>query len=108
MSTESTSPFTPEVVKAVVDHMNTDHPEDNLLIVRSLGGVPAATDARMTRVGPEGAEFQAELADGSTAAAVVPWAAPVLERAHIRAEVVRMYHEACDALGVAPRTAGEH
>jgi hypothetical protein len=38
----------------------------------------------------------------------VPWSAPIEERAQIRAEVVRMYHEACDALGIQPRAAGEH
>ena len=46
MADAPAAPFTPEISAAVADHMNTDHPEDNLLIVRSLGGVPDATDAR--------------------------------------------------------------
>ena len=38
----------------------------------------------------------------------VPWSRPLTERAEIRAEVVRMYHEACAALGIEPRAAKEH
>lgn len=105
--TTAPPPFTPEVVAAVVTHMNTDHPEDNVLIVRSLGGVPAATGARLVAVDPAGAHFEADTPDGPVAATVA-WAGPVTERAHIRHEVVRMYQEACAALGVTPRGEGEH
>jgi len=103
----SAAPFTPEVVAAVTAHMNTDHPEDNLLIVRSLGALPAATEATMVGCDEAGARFAA-VVDGGPVEALVPWSAPVTERAGIRQEVVRMYHEACTALGVEPRTAGEH
>ncbi|MBX3313950.1 MAG: DUF2470 domain-containing protein [Actinobacteria bacterium] len=103
----ATSPFTPEVVAAVTAHMNTDHPEDNLLIARSLGGAPDATGATMADVSPAGATFRVTSGDGERDV-TVPWAVEVTERATIRHEVVRMYHEACDALGVTPRGAEDH
>jgi putative heme iron utilization protein len=100
-------PFTPEISAAVTAHMNGDHVEDNLLIARSLGGQPTATAAVMTGVGPAGAAFDATV-DGTTVPVVVPWAVEVADRGTIRVEVVRMYHDACAALGVEPRQAGEH
>lgn len=100
-------PFDPQVSAAVAAHMNGDHAEDNLLIVRSLGGRPAATAAVMTGVRPDGAVFEATV-DGAPVEAVVPWAQAITDRGAIRVEVVRMYHEACAALGVEPRQAGEH
>ena len=42
------TPFPQEVVEAITRHMNADHAEDSLLIVRSLGDLPEATEARMT------------------------------------------------------------
>ncbi|MCB0977978.1 MAG: DUF2470 domain-containing protein [Acidimicrobiales bacterium] len=104
---EAAAPFTPEIVSAVTSHMNNDHPEDNLLIARSLGGLPDATAATMATISPEGATFRATV-DGVEQDVTVPWAVEVTERATIRLEVVRMYNEACAALGVTPRTAEEH
>ena len=100
-------PFSPQVEAAVVAHMNGDHTEDNLLIVRSLGGLAEATEARMTAISPDGAVFEG-VVDGAPQEVVVPWAVPVTERSTIRVEVVRMYQEACAALGIEPRRAGEH
>lgn len=87
--------------------MNTDHPDDSVLIVRALGGQPAATEARLIGLTETGIEF-AVVAGGEPTQAQVPWAAPPTERAHIRAEVVRMYVEACAVLGIAPRQEAEH
>lgn len=100
--------FPTEVVQAVCDHMNGDHPEDCVLIVRGLGGVDGATTARMTGLDERAARFEALLADGSTRSLDVAFSEPVTERAQIRVEVVRMYHDACAALGVEPRQAEEH
>ena len=100
-------PFSPQVSAAVAAHMNGDHADDNLLIARSLGGQPTASAATMTGVRPDGAVFDATV-DGAPVAVVVPWAGPITDRGAIRVEVVRMYHEACAALGVEPRQAGEH
>ncbi|MFF8765637.1 DUF2470 domain-containing protein [Nocardiopsis dassonvillei] len=99
------NPFSPEVVAAVTAHMNGDHPEDTLLICRALGGQPEATAARMTGLDGDGGDY-AVTVDGTEHAVRVPWARPLTERAQIRAEVVRMYQEACNRLGVTPR--GRH
>jgi hypothetical protein len=99
--------FTPEVVAAVCDHMNGDHPEDCRLIVVGLGGRGDAIAARMTGMDHLRATFEVELAGGGRVEVVVPFSAPVTERGQIRMEVVRMYHEACEALGVEPRAEGE-
>ncbi len=99
--------YTDTVVAAVCNHMNADHVEDNLLIVRSLGGRPDATEARMSTLRPTGAVFTATV-DGAPVEVEVPWQGVPAERADFRHEVVRMYHEACAALGVEPRQAGEH
>lgn len=107
MSHTEPSPFTPQVIQAVTAHMNTDHPEDNLLIARSLGSQPDATAATMIGMDPQGARFAADV-DGTSVEFDVPWAVEITERATIRQEVVRMYHDACAALGVAPRGAEEH
>ena len=107
MTDDAPSPFAPEIEAAVVAHMNGDHPDDNLLIVRALGGLPDATEATMTGISPAGAAF-AGVVDGTSQATIVPWSGPIEDRGAIRVEVVRMYHEACAALGVEPRQAGEH
>lgn len=103
----ASSAFSPEVQAAVVAHMNGDHPDDNVLIVRALGGTPDATAATMTGYHELGATFAVRV-DGEEREVTVPWAVPIVERATIRHEVVRMYQEACAALAVTPRNEGEH
>ncbi|WP_213453218.1 DUF2470 domain-containing protein [Rhizomonospora bruguierae] len=97
--------FPPEVVAAVSRHMNDDHAEDALLICRTLGGQPAATRARTTGLDADGIDF-AVTVDGTEVPVRVPFAARLTERAQIRREVVRMYQDACDELGLPPRSAG--
>ena len=99
--------FPPEVIAAVCSHMNDDHVEDSLLIVRSLGAQPTATAASMAGLDDTVAVFVATV-DGSEREVRVPWSTTITERPQIRAEVVRMYHEACAALGIEPRAAAEH
>ncbi len=101
------SSFAPEVVDAVCRHMNEDHVEDSLLIVRSIGGAPDATEASMVGLDDAAAIFSATVG-GAPTEVRVPWSEPVTERAQIRVEVVRMYHEACAAAGIEPRAAAEH
>jgi hypothetical protein len=97
-----------EVVDAVCAHMNGDHPEDCLLIVRGLGGLPDAVSARMSGLDETSAIFDARLDDATTVRTHVPFQAPVTERVQIRQEVVRMYQDACAALGVTTPRAEEH
>ena len=103
----SPAAFSDEVVAAVCDHMNHDHPEDCLLIVQGLAGRTEATSARMVSFDRQAADFVAVTPVGELATRV-PFSEPVHERAQIRAEVVRMYHEACAATGLPPRRDGEH
>lgn len=98
---------TPDVVAAITRHMNEDHPEDSVLICRSLGGQPSTAAATMTGLDADGADFTASTDDG-TVTVRIPWSERLTERPQVRAEVVRMYHEACAALGVEPRPPVEH
>lgn len=101
------SPFSPEVREAVCGHMNTDHPEDNLLIARSLGAQPDATAAVCEDYDEDGAMFTATVAADQVAFRVA-WDRPVTERGDLRLEFARMYFEACEQLGIEPRAGGEH
>lgn len=97
-----TTPFTPDVVAAIKRHMNDDHTDDALLIVRGLGGRPEATSATTSDVDGDAIEFAVD--GGDTVR--VPWGETLTERAQVRLAVVRLYREACDKLGVTAR--GEH
>jgi putative heme iron utilization protein len=99
---EQDGPFSPEVVDQIGRHMNGDHADDNLLIVRALGGMPAATAARMSGMDADAMEFAA-VVDGIEVPVRVPFTRRLTERRQVRAEAVRMYQEACAALGVEPR-----
>ncbi len=96
-----TDPFTPEVVEQIARHMNDDHAEDNVLIVRGLGGLSTATSARVSGMDAEGMEFAAAV-DGVEVPVRIPFGTRLTERRQVRAEAVRMYREACAALGVEP------
>lgn len=96
-----TDPFPPEVVAQIARHMNDDHAEDNVLIVRGLGGMDAATAARMSGMDADGMEFAAAV-NGVEVPVRIPFAERLTERRQVRAEAVRMYREACAALGVEP------
>jgi len=97
-----TDPFPPDVVAQITRHMNDDHAEDNVLIVRGLGGMEAATAARMSGMDADGMEFAAAV-DGVEVPVRIPFATRLTERGQVRAEAVRMYREACAALGLEPR-----
>ncbi|MBB2909248.1 hypothetical protein FHS43_000494 [Streptosporangium becharense] len=99
------TPFTPDVVEAIKRHMNDDHSDDALLICKGLGGRPDATSATTTGVDAEAIEFTA-VVDGRSVPVRVPWSTTLTERSQVRAEVVRLYRDACAALGVPAR--GEH
>ncbi|MEU8815317.1 DUF2470 domain-containing protein [Actinoplanes sp. NPDC048796] len=97
-----TDPFPPEVVEQIARHMNGDHAGDNLLIVRALGGMPTATAARMSGLDADAMEF-ASVVDGIEVPVRIPFSERLTERRQVRAEAVRMYRDACAALGEEPR-----
>ncbi len=95
--------FEPDVVDAILRHMNDDHAADALVMVRGLGGQPAALRAYTTSVDGDGIDFLVET-DGGSAVVRLPWSRPITARHEIRAEVVRLHQEACAALGITSDT----
>lgn len=96
------SEFDPVVVSAVIEHMNGDHPEDNLLIVRAFGR-PEATESTMIGLDGEAGVWRVVDAEGERDLRVAWPGGPISERAEIRREVVVLYKSACERLGVQPR-----
>jgi len=98
--------FSPEIVAAVLHHMNDDHLDDNLLIVRAFGGEAGtgAVDATMTALDGDGGTWRFTDGDGAERTVDVAWpGAPISERPEIRREVVVLYRAACERLGITPR-----
>lgn len=93
-------PFGPDVVAAVTSHVNDDHADACLDIVRALGPMPAATEACLEDVDAEAATFAA-VAGGDVVRVRVPWARRITERAEIRTEIVALTDRATAALAAA-------
>lgn len=99
----SSTPFPPEVVDAVLAHMNDDHGDDSLLIVQAFGA-PHAVAATMNAVDGEAGTWVVTDEDGVSEELRIIWpGGPLTERAEIRREVVVLYDEACRSLGREPR-----
>ena len=95
------STFAPEVVTAVCAHMNDDHTEDSLRIVRAFG-VPEAEAAMMIGLDEEGGVWTATV-HGAELEHRAAWpTGAISERAEIRREVVALYEQACERLGLEP------
>jgi len=90
--------FDDATVEAVLGHMNDDHADDSLTIVRAHG-YPAATAAEMTGVDEHGGTWH--VTDGTAEASVrVSWpGGPLRERAEIRTAVVALHDAARASLG---------
>lgn len=95
------SAFSKDIVDAVLKHMNDDHTEDSLMIVRAFAE-PLADEALMSGLDSEAGYWSVRIGE-KTETARVAWSQPVTERAQIRREVVVLYTNACKALGVEPR-----
>jgi hypothetical protein len=95
--------FAPDVVAAVLRHMNTDHADDCAIICRGLGGQPDTTTAVMSGLDGDAAYFQATVG-GAVVPVRVPFSTTLTERAEIRVEVTQMYYDACARLGLPGRT----
>ncbi|MRJ75742.1 DUF2470 domain-containing protein [Aeromicrobium sp. SMF47] len=92
--------FPAEVVRAVLRHMNEDHTEDSLTIVRAYAE-PEASAATMTGLDGAGGTWDAQVR-GRTVSVTVPWTEPAVERADLRREVVRLHERALERLGQTP------
>ncbi len=99
--------FEPAVVDAILHHMNDDHTDDNVLIVRAYGAGDDVVSATMTGFDGDGGDWTATRADGTTQPVRVAWpGGPISERPAVRREVVALYDGACARLGVEPRPHG--
>ena len=95
--------FPPEIVDAVLAHMNDDHLEDNLLIVRAFGA-PDASGAAMRGVDGEAGTWAVMGPEGPVGDLRIPGpSGPIGERAEIRRDVVAQYDAAGARLGVDQR-----
>lgn len=97
--TAAASPFDADVVAAITRHMNTDHAEDNVVICKAFGGLSDVSSATNTGFDVAGMRFVA-VTPGGDVEVVVPWETVPVERADVRAEVVRIYTEAASRLGM--------
>jgi putative heme iron utilization protein len=93
--------FTPEVAAQIARNLNEDHADHNVLIVRGLGGIAAASTARVSGMDPDGLDFEATVNDIAVPVRI-PFSARLTERRQVRTEAVRMYQQACAVLGVEP------
>lgn len=93
--------FDDAVVTAVLDHMNGDHREDSLDIVRAFGALEA-TDAVMTDLDTEAGVWRATV-DEAPIEVRVEWPdGPLTERPQLRVAVVKLHEEARERLGLPP------
>ncbi|MFK4762878.1 DUF2470 domain-containing protein [Microbacterium sp. ZW T5_45] len=100
-----THSFDPDIIAAILHHMNDDHTDDNLLIVRAFAtdGEGEVADAVMTGFDGDGGDWTYTL-DGAASEVRVPWpGGPISERPAVRREVVALYDLACERLGIEPR-----
>ena len=97
----SDGPFSPEVVDAILVHMNREHGDDSLVICRAYGPAPDAVAAELVALDDAGLHFDIDTGSGH-AALTLAWTEPVEERGDIRADIVRRYHAARDVLGLGP------
>lgn len=93
--------FSPEIVAAVLHHMNDDHNEDNLLIAQAFGAKDAWA-ATMIGLDGTGGTWSYLIGDDEREV-TVPWSTEINERPEIRREIVVLYDAACAKLGIEPR-----
>lgn len=96
------STFAPDVVTAILTHMNGDHTNDNLLIVQAFS-TPSATSAVMTGFDGSVATWDATVGETTREVRIAWPAGPITERAEVRREVVALYDAACVKLGIEAR-----
>jgi hypothetical protein len=97
------NPFDQATVDAVIAHMNGDHLEDNLTIVRA-NGAPEARAASLSGVDGEAGTWTVIGPEGPIDDVRIPWpSGPITERDEIRREVVALSDAARATLGEQPK-----
>ena len=95
--------FEPDVVTAILRHMNDDHHDDNLLITRAFID-RAISAAVMTNLDGDGGTWLVTVGSALPTKATISWpGGSISERPAVRREIVALYEAACTRLGVAPR-----
>ena len=84
-----------------VEHMNEDHLEHTLLMVRALGGIPEATAASVLSIDRYGFEVLADTASGKRRTRV-GFSRVVSERDQLRKEMVDLTNRARTLLSTEP------
>ena len=99
-----TQGFDDAALTGVLRHMNGDHAEDNLLIVRAFCPESEVIAATMIGFDGDGGDWRAQPLTGDAFVVRVPWpGGPITERAEVRREIVALYDESCRRLGIRPR-----
>lgn len=99
-----TQGFDDAALTGVLRHMNGDHAEDNLLIVRAFSPESEVIAATMIGFDGDGGDWRAQPLTGDEFVVRVPWpGGPITERAEVRREIVALYDESCRKLGIHPR-----
>ena len=94
--------FSPDVIAAVLHHMNDDHRDDSVLIVRAFSSADVEM-AEMVDLDEHGGLWR-YTADGEQRELRVDWpGGEIAERPEIRREIVALYDAACERLGVEAR-----
>lgn len=94
--------FSQDVTDAVAHHMNTDHPEDNLVIVRGHS-TPDADAAQLLTLDSDGGTWSIHTPRGDETVTIAWPDGPISERPDIRRAIVTLYRSGCATLGIAPR-----
>jgi hypothetical protein len=99
-----TQGFDDAALTGVLRHMNGDHADDNLLIVRAFAPESEVIAATMIGFDGDGGDWRARPLTGDEFVVRVPWpGGPITERAEVRREIVAIYDESCRRLGIQPR-----
>lgn len=89
--------LTPDVVEAVVRHMNGDHADDNVVICQGVGGRPDVQTATMTGIDEHAIEFSAQTPEGAVPLRI-PFDQPLRERPDVREAVARLFRRSEELL----------
>ena len=99
-----TQGFDDAALTGVLRHMNGDHADDNLLIVRAFSPESDIIAATMIGFDGDGGDWRAQPLTGDEFVVRLPWpGGPITERAEVRREIVAVYDESCRILGIQPR-----
>jgi len=99
-----TQGFDDAALTGVLRHMNGDHADDNLLIVRAFAPESDIIAATMIFFDGDGGDWRAQPLTGEVFVVRVAWpGGPITERAEVRREIVSLYDESCRRLGIPPR-----